>query len=122
MDASRVCAVAHHNADLLGNRLLLGGDSHRVDHAGARPEATRSCDGPQQVDCARRSQRSARRHAPSVLGGTNGDRLTRRELWAFMRVRKKWRLLPIIVVMMLVGALLVFAQGSVLAPFIYTIF
>jgi hypothetical protein len=44
------------------------------------------------------------------------------ELWAFMRVRKKWWLLPIIVVMVLVGALLVFAQGSALAPFIYTIF
>ena len=45
-----------------------------------------------------------------------------RELWTFMRVRKKWWLLPIIIVMVLVGALLVFAQGSVLAPFIYTIF
>ena len=45
-----------------------------------------------------------------------------RELWAFMRVRKKWWLLPIIVVMVVVGALLVFAQASVLAPFIYTIF
>jgi hypothetical protein len=44
------------------------------------------------------------------------------ELWAFMRVRKKWWLLPIILVMVLVGALLVFAQGSALAPFIYTIF
>jgi hypothetical protein len=45
-----------------------------------------------------------------------------RELWAFMRVRKKWWLMPIIVMMVLVGGLLVFAQGSVLAPFIYTIF
>ena len=45
-----------------------------------------------------------------------------RELWAFMRVRKKWWLLPIIIVMLLVGSLLVFAQGSALAPFIYTIF
>jgi len=44
------------------------------------------------------------------------------ELWDFMRVRKKFWLLPVIVVMVLVGALLVFAQGSVLAPFIYTIF
>lgn len=44
------------------------------------------------------------------------------EFWAFMRTRKKWWLLPIIVVMVLVGALLVFAQGSALAPFIYTIF
>jgi hypothetical protein len=45
-----------------------------------------------------------------------------RELWSFLRVRKKWWLLPIILVMLVVGALLVFAQGSVLAPFIYTIF
>ncbi|MCI0432888.1 MAG: DUF5989 family protein [Gemmatimonadetes bacterium] len=45
-----------------------------------------------------------------------------RELWAFMRVRKKWWLLPIILVLVLVGALLVLAQGSALAPFIYTIF
>ncbi len=45
-----------------------------------------------------------------------------RELWAFMRVRKKWWLLPILLAMFLVGALLVFAQGSALAPFIYTIF
>jgi hypothetical protein len=44
------------------------------------------------------------------------------ELWAFMKERKKWWLLPIIVVMFLVGSLLVFAQGSALAPFIYTIF
>jgi hypothetical protein len=45
-----------------------------------------------------------------------------KELWAFMRVRKKWWLLPIILVMLAVGALLMFAQTSVLAPFIYTIF
>ena len=44
------------------------------------------------------------------------------ELWAFMRVRKKWWLLPIIIVMLLVGTLIIFAQGSVLAPFIYAIF
>lgn len=44
------------------------------------------------------------------------------ELWAFMRARKKWWLLPIIITMILIGALLIFAQGSVLAPFIYTIF
>ena len=44
------------------------------------------------------------------------------EFWAFLKARKKWWLLPIIVVMRLVGALLVFAQGSALAPFIYTIF
>jgi hypothetical protein len=45
-----------------------------------------------------------------------------KEIWAFLRVRKKWWLLPVIVVLLLVGSLLIFAQGSVLAPFIYTIF
>jgi len=45
-----------------------------------------------------------------------------RELWAFMRVRKKWWLLPLIIVLLGVGALLAFAQGSALAPFIYTVF
>jgi hypothetical protein len=40
----------------------------------------------------------------------------------FLRVRKKLWLLPMIIVMLLMGVLLVLAQGSVLAPFIYTIF
>jgi hypothetical protein len=44
------------------------------------------------------------------------------DLWAFMRERKKFWLAPIIVVMLLLGALIVFAQGSALAPFIYTLF
>jgi hypothetical protein len=44
------------------------------------------------------------------------------DLWAFMRERKKFWLAPIIVVMLLLGALIVFAQGSSLAPFIYTLF
>ena len=44
------------------------------------------------------------------------------ELWAYMKERKKWWLLPVIVVLLVVGTLLVFAQGSALAPFIYTIF
>ena len=45
-----------------------------------------------------------------------------RELWAFMKVRKKFWLLPIVVMMVLLGGLLVFAQGSAVAPFIYTLF
>jgi len=44
------------------------------------------------------------------------------ELMAYMKARRKWWLIPLIVVMVAVGALLVFAQGSALAPFIYTIF
>lgn len=44
------------------------------------------------------------------------------EIWALLRTRKKFWLLPIVVVMLLFGALLIFAQSSALAPFIYTIF
>jgi hypothetical protein len=44
------------------------------------------------------------------------------ELWAFMRERKKLWLLPILIILLAVGGLLVFAQGSALAPFIYSIF
>ncbi len=44
------------------------------------------------------------------------------EIWALLRTRKKFWLLPIILVLMLFGVLLVFAQSSALAPFIYTIF
>lgn len=44
------------------------------------------------------------------------------DLWAFMRERKKLWLAPIIMVMILLGALIVFGQGSALAPFIYTLF
>jgi hypothetical protein len=45
-----------------------------------------------------------------------------KELWAFLRVRKKLWLAPVIIVMLLLGALLIIAQGSVIAPFIYTLF
>jgi competence protein ComGC len=44
------------------------------------------------------------------------------ELWAFMKERKKFWLLPIILVLMLFSVLIVFTQGSALAPFVYTLF
>ena len=44
------------------------------------------------------------------------------ELWLFMRIRKKFWLLPIIVMMVVFGGLVVLTQGSAVAPFIYTIF
>ena len=44
------------------------------------------------------------------------------ELWEFMKVRKKWWLGPIVVVLLLLGLLIVLTQGSALAPFIYTLF
>ena len=44
------------------------------------------------------------------------------ELWAFLRIRKKWWLLPILLLIVVLGLILIFAQGSALAPFIYTVF
>lgn len=44
------------------------------------------------------------------------------ELWEFLKVRKKFWLLPIFIMMLLFGGLLVLAQGSAVAPFIYTVF
>ena len=44
------------------------------------------------------------------------------ELWTFLRLRKKLWLAPIIIVMLILGGLLILAQGSVVAPFIYTLF
>jgi hypothetical protein len=44
------------------------------------------------------------------------------ECWDFLRERKKWWLAPIVIVLALFGALIVFTQGSAVAPFIYTIF
>jgi hypothetical protein len=44
------------------------------------------------------------------------------ELWAFLKARKKFWLLPILLVMVLLGGLIVLTQGSAVAPFIYTLF
>ena len=44
------------------------------------------------------------------------------ELWGYLKIRKKFWLLPIIITMLALGALVVFSQGSALAPFIYTLF
>ena len=47
---------------------------------------------------------------------------TLRELWAFMKTRKKYWLLPVLLAMALFAVLILFAKGSALAPFIYTLF
>lgn len=44
------------------------------------------------------------------------------ELWEFLKVRKKWWLAPILVLLLLLGGLIILTQGSALAPFIYAIF
>jgi len=82
------------------------------------------------------AERIRRRHLPSkatekqlVEAGTRNVITEAREkfgilgeLWAFMRVRKKWWLGPIMLMLALLGLLVVFTQGSAVAPFIYTLF
>ena len=45
-----------------------------------------------------------------------------REFWDFLKVRKKWWLAPIVILLVLLGALIVLTEGSAVAPFIYTVF
>ena len=45
-----------------------------------------------------------------------------KELWSFMRVRKKFWLVPILLIMLFLGALIVLGEGSALTPFLYTLF
>jgi hypothetical protein len=59
---------------------------------------------------------SAREHEATVLISLL------QELWAFMSIRKKYWLIPVILVLLTLGGLLLLAQGSAVAPFIYTLF
>lgn len=52
----------------------------------------------------------------------NGKIAILQEFWSFLRVRKKWWLAPIVVMLLLLGLILVLSEGSALAPFIYTLF
>jgi hypothetical protein len=45
-----------------------------------------------------------------------------KELWDFMRIRKKWWLAPILVLLVLLSLLIIFTEGSAIAPFVYTLF
>jgi len=45
-----------------------------------------------------------------------------KELWDFLRVRKKWWMAPIVIILVLLGFLIVLTEGSAVAPFIYTLF
>jgi hypothetical protein len=45
-----------------------------------------------------------------------------KEFWVFLKVRKKWWLAPIAIFLLLLGALIIFTEGSAVAPFIYTLF
>ena len=52
----------------------------------------------------------------------NGKLSILQEFWGFLRVRKKWWLAPIVLMLLLLGLILVLSEGSALAPFIYSLF
>jgi hypothetical protein len=52
----------------------------------------------------------------------NGKLSILREFWSFLRVRKKWWLAPIVILLLSLGLILVVTEGSILAPFIYSLF
>ncbi|MBF0312031.1 MAG: hypothetical protein HQK52_01375 [Oligoflexia bacterium] len=56
------------------------------------------------------------------MSNSAGKLTLAREFWDFLRVRKKLWLLPLVIMLLLLGMLIVFAEGSAVAPFIYTLF
>jgi len=57
------------------------------------------------------------------FGGNNMTKIgILKELWEFLKIRKSWWLVPIVVVLVLLGALILFTESSAVAPFIYTLF
>ena len=87
------------------------------DHAGA----DRKLRFDWGVQPARRDSRFDTFLVRSLASGVS-DMDFLKELWAYVSQRKKFWMLPIIISLALIGALLIFAQGSVVAPFIYTLF
>lgn len=58
----------------------------------------------------------------SSSNSTSGKFAIVREFWGFLRVRKKWWLAPIVIMLLFLGLVLVLSEGSAVAPFIYTLF
>ena len=69
---------------------------------------------------------TGRRNSNGIRFFSEGEVMSRlaiyKELWEFMKVRKKWWLAPIVIMLVLLGALIVFTESSALAPFIYALF
>ena len=83
--------------------------------------ATQSCNQKRTVIGSCDSHQGRHRNDErSILGQLRMDFLI--ELWRFMRVRKKFWLLPILVMMLVFGGLVILVKGSAVAPFIYTLF
>jgi len=102
----------------LGYRVFRGYFTNGAFEAGVR----KRCHGPQE----RRKCRKLSNTKQASTGAKPGEAVLMleflKDLWAYMRERKKFWLAPIILIMVLLGALIVLTQGSAVAPFIYTLF
>ena len=113
-----------HQSDHLGRNVFFGGDTHRAAYeveckAPTRPSFRRARQ--ELLDNVGYPGASTRDHAGSILAKENSMWFIE-ELWRYIRARRKYWLLTILLMMGLFGYLLVFTQGSAIAPFIYTIF
>lgn len=118
LDAHRPCAGLGQHKDRPRNCLLscLYSNGNIDEDVPQRPDAPE--DGRQSCELSLRQRKTTKR--------TDGKDILMiellKDLWGFMKTRKKFWLAPIIIVLLLLGALIVFSQGSTVAPFIYTLF
>src|SRR5215510_8208621 len=123
MDAAGATPTQDREPDCPRNHVLLGHYPHGSGYANSRKGATQAPPRPSRsnvLDRAYAARTETRQFHRSVLGKEEMDLLL--ELWRFMRVRKKFWLLPILLAMLVLGGILVLAKGSAIAPFIYTLF
>src|SRR5262249_26990151 len=114
---------SHCQSDRERSGVLYSGDAHCFNDAYERQRSASFAVGPcgEQLLAAPQSSRArARDNGQSVLRGEFVSFL--KELWKFLRGRKKLWLVPILVTLVLFGALLILAQTTAVAPFIYTLF
>jgi hypothetical protein len=120
-DAALECAIIARRRDIVGVHL----PAHVITNL--RTRAFRRAKPPETRHVCDTTHVHPKRCGPHWIGAACSERDQAmfdllRDLWGFMRERKKFWLAPIIVVMLLLGALIVLAQGSAVAPFIYTLF
>lgn len=118
LDAHRPYARLDQHKDHPRNSLLscLHSNGNIDEDISQRPDAPEH--GRQNRELSLRQRKTAKR--------TDGKDILMidllKDLWGFMKVRKKFWLAPIIIILLILGALIVLTQGSAIAPFIYTVF
>jgi len=119
----RLAAASDYQPGSHGAHVLWHHVADRPRHAGIgqRPAAAQTPDQCRKLlDCSSTAWTASRDYETSILGELIMDFVA--ELWRFMRVRKKFWMLPILLMMLIFGGLIIISKGSAVAPFIYTLF